>query len=92
MPEIANAVKGQLKILVDSGIRSGLDIVRMIALGADACLIGRAFAYALGAAGQAGVENLLDLMRKEMQVAMTLTGAKSIADITEDCLVRSLKY
>ncbi len=90
LPQIADAVKGQLKILVDSGIRNGLDVVRMIALGADTCLIGRAFAYALGAAGQAGVENLLDLMRKEMQVAMTLTGAKSIAEINQDCLVPNL--
>lgn len=92
MPQIADAVKGQIKILADSGIRNGLDVVRMIALGADACLIGRSFAYALGAAGQAGVENLLDLMRKEMQVAMTLTGAKTIADINADCLVRSAQY
>lgn len=88
LPAIANAVKGDIKIIADSGIRSGLDVVRMIAQGADLCMIGRAFVYALGAAGQEGVANLLDLFEKEMRVAMTLTGASTIADITSDCLVR----
>ncbi|EAM8864307.1 alpha-hydroxy-acid oxidizing protein [Salmonella enterica] len=88
LPPIADAVKGELKILVDSGIRNGLDVVRMLAMGADTCMLGRAFVYALGAAGGAGVSNLLDLIDKEMRVAMTLTGAKTIADITQDCLVR----
>lgn len=89
LPAIADAVKGQLAILVDSGIRNGLDIVRMLALGADCCMIGRAFIYALAAAGGAGVSNLLDLMDKEMRVAMTLTGAKTVADITRDSLVKA---
>lgn len=88
LPPIADAVKGELKILVDSGIRNGLDVVRMLAMGADTCMLGRAFVYALGAAGGAGVSNLLDLIDKEMRVAMTLTGAKTIADITQDCLVK----
>lgn len=88
LPPIADAVKGDIKILADSGIRNGLDVVRMLALGADTCMLGRAFVYALGAAGGAGVSNLLDLMDKEMRVAMTLTGAKTIADITSDCLVK----
>ncbi|MVA78050.1 FMN-dependent L-lactate dehydrogenase LldD [Agrobacterium vitis] len=90
LPAIAAAVKGDLTILADSGIRSGLDVVRMIAQGADGVLIGRAFVYALAAAGQAGVENLLDLFAKEMRVAMTLTGARSIAEISADSLVRGL--
>ncbi len=88
LPPIAEAVKGDIKILADSGIRNGLDVVRMLALGADTCMLGRAFVYALGAAGGEGVSNLLDLIDKEMRVAMTLTGAKTIADITEDCLVK----
>ncbi len=88
LPPIADAVKDDIKILVDSGIRNGLDVVRMLAMGADTCMLGRAFVYALGAAGEAGVSNLLDLIDKEMRVAMTLTGAKTIADITSDCLVR----
>ena len=90
MPAIADAVKGDLKILADSGIRSGLDVVRMIALGADTVMLGRAFAYALAADGEAGVANLLDLIEKEMRVAMVLTGAKSISEITADSLVREL--
>lgn len=81
LPAIAEAVKGELTILADSGIRNGLDVVRAIALGADAVMIGRAFVYALAAGGQAGVANLLDLFAREMRVAMTLTGAKRIADL-----------
>jgi len=88
LPAIADAVKGQLTILADSGIRSGLDVVRMLALGADGVMLGRAYAYALAAAGQSGVETLLDLIAKEMRVAMTLTGARTVADISRDSLVR----
>lgn len=87
LPAIADAVKNDIKILADSGIRNGLDVVRMIALGADACLLGRAFVYALGVAGQAGVENMLDIFKKEMRVAMTLTSNQKISDITKEALV-----
>ncbi|WP_040976150.1 FMN-dependent L-lactate dehydrogenase LldD [Necropsobacter massiliensis] len=87
LPPIAEAVKGEIKILADSGVRNGLDIVRMIALGADACMLGRSYVYALGAAGQAGVENMLDIFQKEMRVAMTLTSNQNISDITADALV-----
>ncbi|SEL34417.1 FMN-dependent L-lactate dehydrogenase LldD [Xaviernesmea oryzae] len=90
LPSIADAVKGDLTILADSGIRSGLDVVRMIAQGADGVLLGRAFVYALATAGQAGVENLLDIIAKEMRVAMTLTGARRLSEITRDSLVRAL--
>ncbi|WP_120995945.1 FMN-dependent L-lactate dehydrogenase LldD [Stutzerimonas urumqiensis] len=90
MPAIADAVKGDLKILADSGIRNGLDVVRMIALGADAVMLGRSFAYALAADGQAGVTNLLNLIEKEMRVAMVLTGTKSISEIGLDSLVREI--
>ncbi len=88
LPAIADAVKGQIKILADSGIRNGLDIVRAIALGADATLLGRAFIYALATSGQAGVKHLLELMEKEMRVAMTLTSVAKVADINGDLLVR----
>lgn len=87
LPAIADAVKSDLKILVDSGIRTGLDVVRMIALGADSVMIGRAYAYALAAGGQDAVENLLTLFEKEMRVAMTLTGTNTIQDITNKILV-----
>jgi len=90
LPAIADAVKGDLKIMVDSGVRNGLDVVRMIALGADLCLLGRAFVYALGAAGGEGVNHLLELINKEMRVAMTLTGAKTIQDISSECLVKRI--
>lgn len=90
LPAIADVVKGDLAILADSGIRSGLDVVRMLALGADTVMLGRAFVYALAAAGGSGVSNLLDLIEKEMKVAMTLTGAKSITDISSELLVRNL--
>ncbi len=86
LPDIADAVKGQMKLLADSGIRSGLDVVRMLALGADTVMLGRAFIYALAANGEGGVENLLDLIAKEMRVAMTLTGARSIAEIDRSML------
>lgn len=87
LPPIADAVKGDIKIIADSGIRNGLDVVRMLALGADATMLGRAFVYALGAAGRQGVENMLDIFKKEMRVAMTLTSNRSIADIKPDALV-----
>jgi len=86
LPAIADAVKGKLTILADSGVRSGLDVVRMLALGAEGVLLGRPFVYALAVAGERGVAHLLDLIAAEMRVAMTLTGAKSIAEITRDSL------
>ncbi|AOW24936.1 alpha-hydroxy-acid oxidizing enzyme [Sphingomonas melonis TY] len=88
LPAIADAVKGQLTILADSGVRSGLDVVRMLALGADAAMLGRAFIYALAADGQAGVANLLNLFDREMRVAMALTGVRTIADIDSTIIAR----
>ena len=88
LPAIADAVKGQIKILADSGIRNGLDVVRALALGADCAMIGRAYIYALAAAGEAGVKHLLELLEKEMRVAMTLTSVAKVADISADLLVR----
>jgi L-lactate dehydrogenase (cytochrome) len=91
LPAIADTVKGEIKILADSGIRTGLDVVRMLALGADCAMLGRAFVYALATDGEAGVRNLLELIEKEMRVAMVLTGAKTISDISADLLVRELE-
>lgn len=88
LPAIAGAVKGKIAILADSGIRNGLDVVRALALGADAVLLGRAFVYALAAGGQAGVETLLDLFAREMRVAMTLTGSSKISDVGPDTIAR----
>ena len=89
LPAIADAVKGDITILADSGIRNGLDVVRMIALGADSVLLGRAYLYALATHGKQGVANLLNLIEKEMKVAMTLTGTKTIGEISRDSLVQN---
>ena len=86
LPGIAEAVGDGLAILADSGVRSGTDVVRLLALGATAVLIGRAFVYALAASGQAGVTQLLGMLAKEMRVAMTLTGAADIAQVSPDVL------
>lgn len=86
LPQIADAVKGSMALFADSGVRNGLDVVRMLALGADSVLIGRAFVYALATDGERGVLNLLSLLEKEMRVAMTLTGAKSIQAINGSLL------
>ncbi|WP_048305642.1 FMN-dependent L-lactate dehydrogenase LldD [Halomonas sp. PR-M31] len=91
LPAIADAVKGELKVIADSGVRTGLDVVRMLALGADCVMLGRAYIYALAVDGEAGVRNLLDLIEQEMRVAMVLTGARTIGDINADLLVRELK-
>jgi len=87
LPAVADAVGQDLTVLVDSGVRSGLDVVRMLALGARGVLLGRAYIYALAAGGQKGVTRLLELIAAEMRVAMTLTGARSIAEITRENLV-----
>jgi L-lactate dehydrogenase (cytochrome) len=82
LPAIADAVGDRLTVLADSGVRSGLDVVRLMALGARGVLLGRAWLYALAANGEAGVAQLLDLMAREMRVAMTLTGVRRTADIS----------
>jgi L-lactate dehydrogenase (cytochrome) len=86
LPAIADAVQGDLTILAESGVRSGLDVVRLLALGADGVLLGRAFVYALAAAGEQGVAHLLDLIASEMKVAMTLTGARAVGQISRESL------
>lgn len=86
LPRVVNAVGNDLTVLADSGIRSGLDVVRMLALGAKAVLLGRSAVYALAAKGEAGVENLLDIFAKEIYTAMTLTGVTSIEQINKSNL------
>ena len=89
LPAIANAVAGRMPILSDGGVRSGLDVVRMLALGADFVLLGRAWAYALAARGEAGVAHVLKLIDAEMRVAMALTGCTKIDQLNEQILERS---
>jgi L-lactate dehydrogenase (cytochrome) len=86
LPDIVQAVGGHTTIFADGGIRSGLDVVRMLALGANGVMIGRAYAYALAARGHAGVTHVLQLIEAEMRVAMALTGVTSVAGITSDIL------
>ena len=86
LPGIADAVGDKLDVLVDGGIYSGLDVVRMLALGAKSVLLGRSWVYGLAANGQAGVEHVLELIRQEMRVAMALTGCRSLADVDKDVL------
>ncbi|WFF42053.1 alpha-hydroxy-acid oxidizing protein [Salinicola endophyticus] len=81
LPHIADAVGDELTVLADSGVRSGLDVVRMLALGAKGVLLGRAYAYALAADGERGVSHLLELIAADLRVTMTLIGAHSPADI-----------
>jgi L-lactate dehydrogenase (cytochrome) len=86
LPSIAEAVGDRLTVLADGGVRSGLDVVRMLALGAKGVMLGRAWAFALAGGGQAGVAHMLQLMAAEMRVAMALTGVTNIAAIGPDCL------
>jgi L-lactate dehydrogenase (cytochrome) len=89
LPDVADAISGRVPVLVDGGVRSGLDVVRMLALGADFVLLGRAWAYALAARGGAGVAHALQLIDAEMRVAMALTGCTSIDEIGEEIVERS---
>ena len=86
LPEIRDAVGDRLDVFVDGGVQSGLDVVKMIALGAKACLIGRAWAYALAGGGEAGVAHVLRIMRDEMKVAMALTGNRRVEELGTNAL------
>ena len=81
LPPIADAVGSSIEVLFDGGIRSGQDIMRALALGAHACLSGRAFIYGLGAGGQAGVARAIEIMKNELDVSMALTGVTGIDKI-----------
>jgi L-lactate dehydrogenase (cytochrome) len=87
LPAIAAAVGDRLTVLADGGVRSGLDVFRMLALGAKGVLLGRAWAYALAAGGEAGVAQMLRLLEAELRVAMALTGCTRVRDIGPDMLV-----
>src|ERR1700757_727423 len=86
LPEIVDAVGSKLEIMFDSGIRSGQDVMRALALGAKSCMIGRAYAYGLGAAGQEGVAKAIELIGKELTTTMGLCGVNTIAEIDDHVL------
>jgi len=81
LPKISEAVASEIEVMFDGGIRSGQDVMRALALGASSCLIGRAYIFGLGAGGQAGVTTAIEIIRKELDVTMALTGTTSIKGI-----------
>ena len=84
LPSIVRAVGGQTEIWLDSGIRSGQDVLKALALGASGTMIGRAFVHGLGAMGEAGVTRALEVIQKEMDITMALCGERDIANFTRD--------
>jgi L-lactate dehydrogenase (cytochrome) len=90
LPRVADAVGSDTQVLFDGGIRTGADIMRALALGARACLIGRSYIYGLGAYGQAGVAKAIDILEKELSVTMALTGVNKVTDIDGRVLLDGL--
>jgi lactate 2-monooxygenase len=88
LPEVVAAVWSQLTVLFDSGVRSGADIVKALALGAQAVLIGRPYAYGLGLAGEDGVRHVLRALRSDFEITMRLTGLASLDELGRQVLVR----
>jgi L-lactate dehydrogenase (cytochrome) len=86
LPRIADAVGGDLEVFMDGGVRSGLDVLKALALGARACFVGRAWAWALGAGGEATVAQMLSILRAELAVAMILTGCRSVSAVSREML------
>jgi L-lactate dehydrogenase (cytochrome) len=86
MPAIKEAVGDDMTLLLDCGVRSGLDVIKALASGADACLIGRAWAWALGARGEAGVSHVISVIKAEMLVALALTGCTDVKAAGRDLL------
>jgi L-lactate dehydrogenase (cytochrome) len=89
LPKVVDAVGSDIELMFDGGIRTGADILRALALGARSCMIGRAYVYGLGANGEAGVAKAIDILKKELDVAMALCGVKSIDEIGPHVLADS---
>jgi L-lactate dehydrogenase (cytochrome) len=87
LPRVADAVGNSVEVLFDGGIRTGADILRALAMGARGCLIGRAYIYGLGAGGQEGVAKAIDILKKEFDIAMALTGTNRIDEISREVIV-----
>jgi L-lactate dehydrogenase (cytochrome) len=86
LPAIASAVGDRLEVLFDGGIRSGQDVLKALGRGAHGCLIGRAYLYGLAAGGEAGVRQALEVIRAELEVAMTLTGTRDVRSLSSEVL------
>jgi 4-hydroxymandelate oxidase len=82
LPEVTKAVAGRIPVLVDSGFRRGTDLVKGLALGAQAVCVGRPYLWGLGAFGEPGVERVLEILRTELEVAMKQCGVRSIAELS----------
>jgi L-lactate dehydrogenase (cytochrome) len=89
LPEIVQELGSQIEIMFDGGIRTGQDVLRALALGAESCMIGRAYVHGLGAGGQAGVDKAIDIIGKELSTTMGLCGISRIADIDRRILIES---
>ncbi|HEU4660638.1 MAG TPA: alpha-hydroxy acid oxidase [Pseudolabrys sp.] len=87
LPAVVDAIGGDTEVLFDGGIRTGADLLRALALGARACLIGRSYIYGLGAGGKAGVAKAIDILKNELSVSMALTGMNGIEEIGPQVLV-----
>jgi len=88
LPHVVEAVAGRSEVLFDGGVRCGQDILKAVALGANAVLIGRAYLYGLGARGQQGVSLALQILSRELQVSLALTGCNDVRDASPDLLLR----
>jgi L-lactate dehydrogenase (cytochrome) len=86
LPRIVDAVGNEIEVLFDGGVQSGQDVLRALALGAKACLVGKAFLYGLGAGGRAGVSTAIEVIRKELDISMALTGMSRIDQIDRGVL------
>ena len=90
LPKIVEAVGDRTEVYVDSGIRSGLDVLKFLGLGARGCFIGRSYIYGLGAYGQAGVTKALEIIREELSIAMALVGITDVSEVPRDIILRGL--
>jgi L-lactate dehydrogenase (cytochrome) len=88
LPEVVDAVGDDVEVLADGGVRTGLDVVKMVAMGARAVLIGRPWAWAVAARGEAGVRHVVQVMKADIDTALGLTGQRSIADVDRSALYR----
>ena len=89
LPAVVDAVGDEVEVLADGGVRTGLDVVKMVALGARAVLVGRPWAWAVAARGQAGVQHMLEVFKADIDTALGLTGQTSINDIDRSALYDS---
>jgi L-lactate dehydrogenase (cytochrome) len=89
LPRIVDAVGSEIEVMFDSGVRTGADIMRALALGARACIVGRSYIYGLGAGGQAGVARAIEILGKELDVTMALCGVNSLAEIDRDVIAET---